>query len=841
VRIAPFARLSRPLRWAARVLSVLVALAVVLAGAATWTVRRSFPQLSGEIRLPGLAAPVTVHRDGYGIPHIYADTAADLLKAQGYVHAQDRFWEMDFRRKTTAGRLSEVFGASTLEIDKVVRTLGWRRTAEAELPLLRPETRQALTDYAAGVNAWMARHDGFAAKSLEYGVLELTNGGYEPEPWTPADSLAWLKAMAWDLRSNMESEIDRALVAARLPAERAKRLHPGYPFDRHRTIVTTPAADGETEEPKGGRPVGAADALARVADLVDTAPSLLGTAGGDFAGIGSNSWVVGGAHTATGKPLLANDPHLGPRMPSIWYQAGLHCRKRSEACPYDVAGYTFAGLPGVVIGHNDKIAWGFTNLGPDVTDLYLERVKGDTVEVAGEWRPLQVRTERIEVAGGETVELEVRTTGHGPIVSGVLGDAREAVPGAAARLGEKAEGLEVALRWTALDPGRTADAILLMNRAANFEEFREGAASFEAPAQNLVYADTAGNIGYQAPGKIPVRSKGDGTMPVPGWTGEYEWTGFIPFEKLPSVYNPPEGYIVTANNAVARPSEELFLTEDWSHGYRSQRIVDRIEQEKARGKVTAETMRTLLMDDRNNLAPVLVPHLLRVGAPNDTLKGWDFGQGRDSAGAAYFNAVWKHLLARVFEDELTGATRPGGGDRWYEVVRGLLDQPDDPFWDDVRTSGAAESRDDMLKAAMADADAELRERLGGDPAEWAWGDLHTLDLTHETFGTSGIAPVEWLFNRGPLRTAGGKDTVNATGWDATEGYQVDWVPSMRMVVDLADLDRSEWINLTGASGHAFHANYDDQAGLWADGRFTPMRFTEPAVRQAAADTLTLTP
>ncbi|MFC4059631.1 penicillin acylase family protein [Planomonospora corallina] len=834
--------MSRPLRWAARVLTVLLVLAVLLAGTVTWTVRRSFPQLSGEVRLPGLAASVTVLRDGHGIPHIYADTAGDLLKAQGYVHAQDRFWEMDFRRKTTAGRLSELFGASTLDVDKVVRTLGWRRTAEAELAVLKPETRQALEDYAAGVNAWMAQHDGFAEKSLEYGVLKLTAAGYEPEPWTPADSLAWLKAMAWDLRSNMEAELNRALVAARLPAERAAQLYPGYPFDRHQPIVTAgaPAA----EEPKGGRPVGtaaAAEALDGVAALTGAAPSLLGTAGGDPAGIGSNSWVVGGAHTATGKPLLANDPHLGPRLPSIWYQAGLHCRTKSAACPYDVAGYTFAGLPGVVIGHNDKIAWGFTNLAPDVTDLYLERTQGDTALAGETWEPMQVRTEQIKVAGGETVELKVRTTKHGPIVSGVLGDAREAVPGAAARLGEKAEGLEVALRWTALDPGRTADAILLMNRATNFEEFREGASFFEAPAQNLVYADTAGNIGYQAPGKIPVRSKGDGTMPVPGWTGEHEWTGFVPFEKLPSVYNPPEGYIVTANNAVVRPSDELFLTEDWSHGYRSQRIVERIEEETAKGKVTSETMRALLMDDRNNLAPVLVPHLLRVGAPNDTLKGWDFGQGRDSAGAAYFNAVWRHLLARTFEDELTDPLRPGGNDRWYEVVRALLDAPEDPFWDDVRTENAAERRDDMLKAAMADADAELRGLLGDDPAEWAWGDLHTLDLTHETFGTSGIAPVEWLFNRGPLRTSGGKDTVNATGWDTSAGYQVNWVPSMRMVVDLTDLDRSEWINLTGASGHAFHANYDDQAELWADGRLTPMRFTEPAVRQAAADTLTLTP
>ncbi|MEV7009439.1 penicillin acylase family protein [Streptosporangium sp. NPDC051022] len=843
MRIAPFARLSRPLRWTARILTAVVILATLLAGAATWTVTRSFPQLAGQIALPGLNAAVTVYRDAEGVPQIYADTPADLLKAQGYVHAQDRFWEMDFRRKTTAGRLSELFGSSTLGVDKVVRTLGWRRTAEAELSVIKPETQQALEDYAAGVNAWMAQHDGFAERSLEYGVLKLTNGDYEPEPWSPADSLAWLKAMAWDLRSNMGDELDRALIASRIPADRVGQLFPDYPFDRNRPILSGPVAPGRLPAAGAtpGAGAGVTAALARVAGLVDAAPSPFGTKGGDFAGIGSNSWVIGGAHTATGKPLLANDPHLGPRMPSIWYQAGLHCRTRSAACPYDVTGYTFAGLPGVMIGHNARIAWGFTNLGPDVTDLYLERTRGDSVEIAGEWRPMEVRIERIKVAGGEPVELRIRATPHGPIVSGVLGDAREAVPGATANLGEKADGIEVALRWTALDPGRTADAILLLNRAENFEQFREAASSFEAPAQNLIYADVDGNIGYQAPGRIPVRAEGDGRWPAPGWTGKHEWMGFVPFDKLPYAYNPPQGYIVTANNAVMRPVKDLFLTSDWSYGYRSQRIADRIDEEIGKGKITAETMGAIQMDDRNGFAPVLVPHLLRVGAPNDTLKDWDYGQGRDSAGAAYFNAVWRHLLGRTFEDELTGATRPGGGDRWYEVVRSLLERPDDPFWDDVRTADRTERRDDMLKAAMADADAELRKLLGDSPKDWKWGDLHTLELTHETFGTSGIAPIEWLFNRGPLRTAGGKDAVNATGWDATQGYEVNWVPSMRMIVDLADLDRSRWINLTGASGHAFHTNYNDQSELWANGRTTPMRFTETAVRENAADTLTLTP
>jgi penicillin G amidase len=864
VRIAPFARFSRPVRWMLRLLTGLTALGVVLAGGGAWTVRQSFPQLDGEVTVPGLGAEVTVLRDRYGVPQIYAASSADLFKAQGYVHAQDRFWEMDFRRKTTAGRLSELFGGSTLDVDKVVRTLGWRRTAEREIALLAPESRQALQDYADGVNAWMDQNRGFAARGLEYAVLGLTNGSYEPEPWAPADSLAWLKAMAWDLRSNMDDELERALDAGKLPVSRVAELFPAYPFDRHQPIVTTPAppaADKATDKDAGkaagkdagkaadkaadkaaeedAQPAAAADALARVSRLLKSTPALLGTAGGDQAGIGSNSWVVSGRHTTTGKPLLANDPHLGPRMPSIWYQAGLHCRSRGPACPYDVSGFTFSGLPGVVIGHNHTIAWGFTNLGPDVTDLYVERVKGGAYQTEETWTPLETRVEQIKVAGAPPVNLTIRSTGHGPLISDVLASAGKALPGAAAKLGEPATDLAVALRWTALDPGRTGDAIFMLNRAENWEQFRKAAAAFEAPAQNMIYADLDGNIGYQAPGRIPVRSGGDGTWPAAGWTGDQEWTSYIPFDRLPSVYNPPEGFIATANNAAALPGGP-HLTSDWSYGYRSQRIVDRIKGAIGAGKISADTMRDIQMDTANGLAPTLVPHLRRVGGGQTALfADWDYGQGPDSAAAAYFNAVWAHLLRRTFDDELPEGARPGGGDRWFEVIRTLLDQPGAAWWDDVRTAAGTETRDDILRAAVADADAELRDKLGADPRDWRWGDLHTLDLVNETFGTSGIAPIEWLFNRGPLHLGGGKDAVDATGWDATEGYQVNWVPSMRMVVDLADFDRSRWINLTGASGHAFHANYADQADLWATGGTTPWPSSEQAVRQASTATLTL--
>ncbi|MEV6987044.1 penicillin acylase family protein [Sphaerisporangium sp. NPDC051017] len=888
--ISPFARLPGPLRWGARVLTAVLVLALVAGAALTWTVRRSFPQVDGELRLPGLSAPVTVVRDRYGIPQIYADDPKDLFTAQGYVHAQDRFWEMDFRRKTTAGRLSELFGASTLEIDKVVRTLGWRRTAEREVALLDAPSREAFTAYAAGVNAWMAANQGFADRSLEYAVLKLTNGAYTPEPWTPADSLAWLKAMAWDLRSNMDAELERALDSSVLPPDRVRQLFPDYPFDRHRPIVTAGAVrDGafDPAAPTSGtdatakpatdsaNPVGrsaaragaersagtAADpatagALAGAARTLAALPSPLGTDGSDRAGIGSNSWVVSGAHTDTGKPLLANDPHLGPRIPSIWYQAGLHCRAKSAACPYDVVGYTFSGLPGVVIGHNDRVAWGFTNLGPDIADLYAERTRGNVYKVKKRWVPMETRTEQIKVAGRAPEPLVVRATAHGPIVSGVLGSARDALPGAAAHAGEKVGtpengrapageyDVEIALRWTALDPGRTANALLLLGTASDFEEFRKAASFFEAPAQNMIYADVDGNIGYQAPGRIPVRTKGDGTWPSKGWTGDEEWSGFIPFDELPKAYNPPEGFIATANNAAIGPGYGRLLTADWAYGYRSQRIADRLQRAIGEGKITAAAMADIQMDSLNTIAATLVPYLVKAGAgvpEARLLTGWDYTQGRDSAPAAYFNAVWRDLLHRTFDDELPEAGRAGGGDRWYEVVRALLPEPSDPWWDDARTKDKVETRDETLAAAMTDAAKELRDRLGDTPEDWRWGDLHTLELTNETFGTSGIGPIEWLFNRGPLRLAGGQDAVDATGWDAVAGYEVDWVPSMRMVVDLADLDRSRWVNLTGASGHAFHPNYADQAGLWADGRMTPMRQTERAVHADAADTLTLVP
>ena len=826
-------RLSRT--WRIVLASVAAFVAVVLVGGSTftvWTVRRSFPQVSGSTTLRGLSSDVHVYRDSWGVPQVYASDALDLFRAQGYVHAQDRFWEMDFRRHVTAGRLSELFGKDQVDTDTFIRTLGWRRIAEQELALLRPDTRRYLQAYADGVNAYLSTHSG-SELSLEYAVLGLKVRGYRPDPWTPADSVAWLKAMAWDLRSNLDEETDRAELLQTLTASQVDALYPPYPYSQHPPITTTAGAGiGAAQAPvRPDLPAGALKAIRAVRVAAKGIPSLLGSAGN---GIGSNSWVVSGAHATTGKPLLANDPHLAPHLPSIWTQMGLHCEEVTATCPFDVAGFTFSGLPGVVIGHNNRIAWGFTNLGPDVADLYLEKVTGDTYEYQGKQLPLSVRHESIKVAGEDKPRaITIRSTRHGPLIS----DPSDTY----ADIGRQ---YDVALRWTALTPGRTADALFLLDRARSWPEFRAAAASFEVPAQNLVYADTAGHIGYQAPGRIPIRSHGDGSVPVPGWTGTYEWTGYIPFAKLPSVYDPPSGMIVTANQAVTPPSYPYLLTTDWDYGYRSTRILQRLKQS---GRLDVAAMGRIQLDDRNPIAPLLVPLLLRqhvdvfTAQGQNTLRGWDFGQGEDSAGAAFFNAVWHELLTRTFDDQLPEDLEADGGDRWMEVVTGLLAEPTSPWWDDVRTKDVRETRDTILREAMVDARLDLTSKLGKDPSTWRWGRLHALELENETFGTSGIGVVEALFNRGPVPLGGGDAAVDATGWTSSSGYQTDWVPSMRMVVDLADLDRSRWVNLTGASGHAYDGHYWDQTELWRTGRTTPWRWGATNIRHAAEDTLVLRP
>ncbi|MUL41182.1 penicillin acylase family protein [Streptomonospora sp. PA3] len=851
-------------RWSLVVLSAVAALALAAAGTGWWAVQRAFPDTEGEIALPALEGGATVYRDAYGIPQIYADTPEDLFRAQGFVHAQDRFWQMHFNRMTTAGRLAELFGEEQMETDVYLRTMGWRRVAEQEYELLQPATRAYLDAYSEGVNAYLDRRDG-GELGVEFAVLAAMSPDHRVQEWTPVDSLAWLKAMAWDLRGNMQHESERAaLLASGIDRERIEELYPPYPEQEHRPIVEggqirggefhADESGGAGESAGGGDaalpPRPAAEVLAEVGADLERLPPMLGP---ESPGLGSNSWVVSGEHTRSGLPLLANDPHLGAQMPSVWYQTGLHCAEVTPECPFDVTGFSFAGLPGVVIGHNADIAWGFTNLGPDVADLYLERIEDGAAIVDGEREPLRTRKETVKVAGGEDVSFTVRSTRHGPLLS----DARAALElreiGARPPVGADGEpaeqaadapggGYGVALSWTALEPGTTADAIFDMNAAEDFASFRDAARSFEVPAQNLVYADTEGNIAYQAPGTIPVRGAGDGRWPAPGWDSDYDWTGFVDFDELPVVRNPESGYIVTANQAAIGSDYAHLLTRDWAYGYRSERINTLLGRAVEQGDLTTADMARIQLDNQNSGARAVVPHLLKAEVPGtaaraqDLLADWDLQQDADSAAAAFYNATWNHLLDLLF-DELGPDHAIDGGARSWLVVDRLLDEPGSPWWD----GAAADGRDAVLSEAMRRAAGELSERLGADPADWRWGELHTLTVPHPSLGSSGIGPMEWLFNGSPVAASGGDSTVNATGWDRTEGYAVTTVPSMRMAIDMAELDAARWIDLTGASGHAFHPNHQDQTPLWARGETVPMPFTRDAVERRAEHVLRLRP
>ncbi|WP_030317581.1 penicillin acylase family protein [Streptomyces sp. NRRL B-3229] len=922
------------------VLVLVLALVGAVAYGGYWsvsTVRASFPQTKGSVELQGLSGPVDVKRDSYGIPQIYASSDEDLFMAQGYVQAQDRFYEMDVRRHLTAGRLSEMFGKGLVDSDESLRTMGWDRVAKKEYDTkLSASTKKYLQAYSKGVNAYLQGKSGKDI-SLEYAALGFVND-YKPEQWTPVDSVSWLKAMAWDLRGNVKDEIDRALMTSRLGPKQIADLYPEYPYSRNKAIVQegqyneltgtfeqdgsskdnglsgsgsstsgsgtslggTGTSTGGTGTSTGGTTgtsssVGSGTAasalqsqLSGLSQVLADVPTAVGVNG---QGIGSNSWVVAGEHTITGHPLLANDPHLTASLPSVWYQMGLHCRSLSSKCQYDVTGYTFAGMPGVVIGHNGKIAWGMTNSGVDVTDLYLEKLSGDGYLYDGKTVPFTTREETIKVAGGASKKIVVRETNNGPLLSDrsdeLVNVGRKATVDNAAP--DRGDGYGVALRWTALDPGTTMDAVFAMDRASNWSDFRAAAALFDVPSQNLVYAD-ATNIGYTLPGRIPIRAKGDdGSLPAPGWDPKYRWTGkYIQQDELPYEYNPSRGYIVTANQAVVDKDKYPYtLTTDWGYGTRSQRITDLIEQKiKGGGKISTDDMRQMQLDNSSEIAKLLVPKLLKIDMDDkdvrqaqELLEGWDYTQDADSAAAAYFNAVWRNILKLAFGNKLpkelrvkgqclwvdrvnttgpadeTDKTRecgqrdadeaqPDGGDRWFEVVRNLMNDQNSDWWKTPKGAGdrpPATNRDELFKRAMIDARWELTAKLGKDIDTWSWGRLHRLFLKNQTLGTQGPDIVQYLLNRGPWKLSGGEATVNATGWNAAGGYGVVWVPSMRMVVNLGDLDKSKWINLTGASGHAYSAHYTDQTGKWAKGELLDWSFSDAAVDKSTSDTLVLKP
>ena len=815
-------------------LIVIVVLALGAGAFGLYTVRRSYPRTSGNVQLAGLDGPVDVYRDSDGIPHIYASTVHDLFLAQGYVHAQDRFYQMDFWRHQTSGRLAELYGDGLVGTDTFLRTVGWHAIAEQEYALADAETQAMLDAYAAGVNAYLAGRSA-ADLSLEYSILGLTGlKNYTPDPWTPADTLAWGKAMAWDLGSNLDSEIDRAMLLQAIGPEKTAQYMPVTAPSDHPLALPSPALG--------------AGALSTLQARLTELDTLFGER---FAGIGSNNWVIAGSRTTTGQPLLANDPHLGLRLPSIWYEIGLHCQPLGPACPYDVRGFSFAGVPAVIIGHNDRISWGFTNAYPDVQDLVIEKINPanpNQYEVNGAWVDMDVRQETVSVLGGESQTITIRSTRHGPIITEAYG-----LENFATQAGlDAGSQYALALRWTALQPNQLFQAVFKLNRAQNFTEFRDALRDFAAPSQNMIYADVDGNIGYQVPGLVPIRANGDGTVPVPGWTDEYEWTGYIPYDELPYSYNPPQGYIVTANNTVVADDYPYMFGTDWDPGYRARRIVDLIE---AQPKISVEYIQQIQGDDLSLGAQEILPSLLalsfddaKLSAALEQLRGWDFQQTIDSQPAALYMSYLNALTQATFADDLPEGFRASGGAQTWVTLRGLLADPTSDWWDN-HTTPAIEQRDDILRQAFAAGYAALEQRLGSDSSKWTWGALHTTTFENETLGRSGVGPIESLFNRGPFATAGGTGIVNATGANLARDdadptvnpYAVATGPSMRMIVDLSNLSQSLTIHTTGQSGHAFAAHYIDFADDWRLIRYHPMLWDRAAIEADAEAHLTLTP
>ena len=843
------------------VVAVLVAL-VGGAGALIWVTGRSLPRTSGSLEVPGLQSTVTVGRDVNGFAHLTASTPHDLFMAQGYVHAQERMWQMEVWRHISSGRLSELFGKSQLKTDRFIRTLGWRAAAERDLASVSPRTRAILDAYAEGVNAWLTANRG----NLGLAFLAV---GDDPEPWSPIDTMAWAKVQAWNLGDNMNSEIFRYLADAQLgdPA-RTDELFP--PYRDGAPVIAPTGGEGEMGSAPSHRGTAGqltpaqSTAWRAIAAAAASALRMAGLDGGGGLasdhGIGSNDWVVAPAMSATGGALLANDPHLGISMPSIWFVNGLHCATVDAACPYDVAGVGFAGVPGVVLGHNARIAWGATNVGPDVQDLVLETVDpADPARYIGPDRashPFAIRTEEIRVKGAPSETIEIRETSHGPILNGVDPRLKDAPL--------------MALRWTATlpaaTPDRTVEAVLGLDTASSFDEFRATLSTYGAPAQNFVYADVDGHIGYELPGYIPIRSDPNdlGDRPVRGDDGSGEWTGSIPYDELPHRLDPVEGWIVTANNAPVDGGYPRFIGREWDPGYRAERIIDLINDDGQDGLTTAE-MSTIQNDtaplrarDIVSLLPEVTPSSTDGATVANRIADWDGACGVDSLGCAAYMAWEYHVERDLFDDDLGDLARDyvGSPVSWVLLTR-LLDEPDSPWWDDARTPAVHETADSIIARAMDEAGADLRAAYGG-PESWSWGRLHTATFEEGTLGTSGIGPLEWYFNDGPVGVPGAAGAIDNTYYRLGRAYPdptdpdfkplginglftVTNLPSYRLVIDLRDLDGARLVITTGQSGNPFDRHYNDQIDPWRKGQLLPLPFTPPAIRAATVSTLTLTP
>ena len=770
-------------------------------GSCSWF---SLPAYEGAETVPGLDAPVEIVRDAHAIPHIYARSPQDGAFAMGYVHAQDRLWQLEMQRRTGQARLAEVVGETAVEIDRFLRTLGLYRVAERNLERLAPDVRAVYEAYAAGVNAWLETRSGLLP--LEFQLL-----GHEPEPWRPADSLVWLKIMAWDLSDNYRDELMRARLADRLDRAQLQDLWAQHPDD--------PPPGPHTGAP-AFQPAGID--FAALAKAAPTQPA---------SGLGSNAWVIAGERTESGMPLLANDPHLGLEIPSVWYLAHISVPE------FEIVGATLPGVPVPILGRNRNLAWGFTNAGSDVQDLFIERIDPEDPAryLAPEGSlPFTVRTETIEVRGGDPVELTIRETRHGPVISDLLDEDGEFLEA----------GHVLAFSWTALDEDDlSAQAVVRATTAADGEGFVEALRDLAVPQQNIVFADRDGNIGYVVPGRVPIRASGQGHMPVPGWTGAHDWVDRVPYEALPRTSNPASGRIVTANNRMVSPDYPHYLTDDWTAPYRAQRIEALLD---ARPRHDVESFAAIQQDLVSLAAARLTPVLLGLAEPSNEmvrealamLGRWDHGMQRDRAEPLIYMAWLRELMRVLFADELG----PVFEDYWrirLEVIHRALGERTQ--WCDDVTTGGAESCADAVSRALEISLESLAADYGSEPGAWRWGEAHAVRMNSPILG--GIPLIgSWFEVTRP--TGGERETVNAAGFEVADPdrpFAQSHGAGYRAVYDLANPERSVFIINTGQSGNPLSPYYEDYATPWSDGRYLPMLTDRATVEENALATLVLTP
>ncbi len=823
--------MRRRLLVAAGILVVIVA--AVGAGAFIYA-RRSLPQIDGTIQVTGLSGPVEIVRDADAIPHIFATVKHDALFGLGFVHAQDRLWQMEFQRRIGHGTLSEVFGTATIPQDRFLRTVGFGRAARSAWDRLPADARRQLEAYVAGVNAFLASEP---ALPPEFTLLR-----FRPAPWTGPDVLVWVKMMAWDLSANYSHELLRRDLLATVGPERMADLLPPYPSDGL-NILGAPAAPHSSHaaaSPAPTRPSSQeswSDAFARALgghELVRR--RLLG--GSKVEALGSNSWVVDGTMTASGKPLLANDPHLATHVPSLWYLAHM------TAGDFDVIGATLPGAPAMAIGRNRYIAWGETNVAADVEDLYRERLDptGKLVEYRGALEPLRIISETIVVSGAAPVQIDVRMSRHGPLVSDAI-NANNAQSAAEPRR-EPIEPL--AFRWTALDEADdTVVAFLQLNDARNWDEFTAALRHFVVPSQNFVYADADGHIGYYLPGLIPIRAAGDGSSPAEGWTGEMEWTGWIPFDELPHLYDPPEHFIVTANHRPAGAGYPHHIALEFPDPYRAQRIIDRL---KGRTQLTVDDFREIQADTLSLHAKQLVPILVRHATPEsdadrralEMLRQWKFDAGADSAAEPIFQAWFLRLAAALAGDELGPVILDDYQGRFSYITRfvtNTLAAGESPWCDDVTTS-ARESCGSVITRALHDGVADLTERLGPDMTRWRWDAVHRAVFPHQ--GLDTIGALRPLLSRS-IPNVGDWSTVNVGTVLVDRPYTQEAIPGYRQIVDLSPANHSRFIDAVGQSGHFLSRHYDDFMTDWRDVQYRRMRMTRAEVDNGSLGRLILSP